>query len=124
MRGFYLDPATHDLTVVSGRLRLVADDEATVQEIRTRLLFFKGDSFVDQREGVPYWEEILAVKGVDINRVRAILRAVIRSVPSVVDVPRLDIQIDRITRRATIDFEARTVRGSVVRSADFGPLLI
>lgn len=124
MRGFFLNPATHDLAVQNGRFRTVSDDEATAQEIKTRLLFFKGESFTDRREGVPYWTEILAVKGVDLNRVKAIIRAVIRSVPAVVDVPRLEIVYDRATRRASVDFEARTVRGSTIRSADFGPLLI
>lgn len=124
MRGLALDPLTHDLSVSAGRFLTVDEDAATVQQIRTRLLFFRGESFTDQREGVPYWEEILAVKGVDLGRVKTLLRGAILNVPSVVDVPILEIELDRSTRRASVTFEARTVLGTVVRSEDYGPLVL
>jgi len=41
-----------------------------------------------------------------------------------VDVPILEIELDRVTRRASVNFEARTVRGSIVRSSDYAPLLL
>ncbi len=124
MRGFKLDLETHDLALDdNGALEFVDGVAATAQEIKTRLLFFKGEGFTDLREGVPYFQEILR-KGVDLGRVRAILRQVIRSVPDVVDVPRVDISLDRVTRAAVVTFEARTRAGAVIRSEDFGPLVI
>lgn len=123
IRGFELDTA-HDLALDSGgRLTFVSDDAATAQEIKTRLLFFRGESFTDAREGVPYFQEILK-KGVSLPRVRAILRQVIQSHPAIVDVPRLDLTLDRGTRIATVVFEARTVRGTTIRSEDYGALEI
>ncbi len=123
MRGLKLD-GDHDLSLDDGgRLEVVDSDEATAQEIKTRLLFFRGESFMDVREGVPYYQEILK-KAPDMARIRAIIRAVILSVPSVIDVPVLEIAHDRATRSATVTWEARTRTGGVVRSADFGPLVL
>ena len=68
MRGFRLvraadigadNPTEHDLYLEGGDLQTIDDSEATAQGIKTRLLFFKGESFEDQREGVPYYQELL-----------------------------------------------------------------
>lgn len=130
VRGFKLDSESHDLSLDDGgRLEYVTDDtqneadEATAQEIKTRLLFFKGESFTDAREGVPYFQEVL-IKGVSPERVRAIVRRVIQSHPSIVDVPVCELSLDRTTRRATVVWEARTVEGRVVRSSDYAPLIV
>lgn len=124
VRGFKLDLESHDLSLDSaGRLEYVDGDAATAQEIKTRLLFFRGEGFTDLREGVPYFQEILR-KGADPARVKAIIRSVIQSVPAIADVPRIDFSLDPATRAATVTFEARTKTGRVIRSEDFGPLVI
>lgn len=124
IRGFALDPLTHDLSLdAAGRLETVEGDAATIQEIKTRLLFFRGECFADLREGVPYFQEILR-KGADPARVKAIVRQVVQSHPEIADVPRITLEIDRATRAASVSFEARTRAGRVLRSEDFGPLVI
>jgi hypothetical protein len=124
MRGVKLDPLTHDLSLdAGGRLETIDGDDATAQEIRTRLLFFRSESFTDQTEGIPFYEEIL-VKGGDLGRVRAIIRAAIASVPAIVDVPIVEVEVDRVTRAAAITWEARTNTGRRISSADFPPLTI
>jgi len=132
MRGFRLtraadlgpaNPIEHDLYLDGGDLDTVDDDTATAQEIKTRLLFFKGESFADLREGIPYFQEILR-KGVDNNRARAIIRQAILSVPAIVDVDSIEFIVDRLTRAATVTWSARTNTGTVVSSGDFGPLLV
>jgi len=124
MRGILLGLESHDLDLdASGRFSGVAGDPATRQEIKTRVLFQQGESFTDQREGTPFFQEIL-IKGYDIARVKAILRRAIASVPAVVDVPILEVAVDPETRRAGVNFEARTIDGGVIRSADFGTLIV
>lgn len=113
------NPVVGDLHLTGGDLSIVDGDDATAQEIRSRLLLFKGSNFVDLREGIPYYQEILA-KGIAPARVRSLLRQAILSHPAVVDVPSLTVSIDRATRSATVTFEARTVEGTVVSSVDFG----
>lgn len=124
MRGFKLDPLTWDLSLDdAGRLEEVDGQEATAQEVTTRLLFFRGECRKDLREGIPYYQEILR-KGVDPARVRAIVRAAIRSVPAVEDVPVVEFSLDRTTREATIRWEARDKTGATIRSEDYGPLVL
>lgn len=130
IRGFYLDPESHDLALDAGGRITFLDganaaqaDAATAQEIKTRLLFFKGENFADAREGVPYFQEILR-KGVALSRVRAIVQRVIRSHPAIVDVPVCTVTLDRVTRAASIVFQARTLAGRLIRSDDFPPLVI
>ena len=120
MRGLRLDPLTHDLVVGS---LTIDGEEATDQEIKTRLLFFKAESFTDRNEGVPWYQEIL-VKGGDLGRVRAIVRATIASVPAVVDVPVVDLTLDAETRELSIYFEARSKDGAIIRSSDYPPLVV
>ena len=123
MRGLRLDPLTHDLAISAHRVETVEGDEATAQEIKTRILFPRSDSFADRNEGLPWWEEIL-VKGADLGRVRAIIRAAIASVPAIVDVTSVEVSLDKRTREATITWEARTNTGRVIRSEDFPPLIV
>lgn len=110
-----------------GRMEWLADpedsDEATAQEIDTRLTFFRGENFLDVREGVPWFQEIL-VKGVDEARVKAIVRQVVASHPAVIDVPTVTFELDRETRAAEIVWEARTTEGRVILSSDFRPLIV
>ena len=123
MRGFKLD-TDHDLALDSGgRFEFVSGDEATGQEVATRLLFFRGENFLDSREGVPYFQEIFQ-KGTDPARVRALIRATIQSVPAIVDVPVCEIVTDPATRRAVCTWSARTNTGTVIRSEDFPPLVL
>lgn len=123
MRGFRLD-TEHDLALdLGGRLVPIEGDEATLQEIKTRLWFFRGQSFTDAREGVPYFQEILK-KGVIPARVRQIIRQVVASHPAIVDVPRIELSIDRQSRQAVVSWEARTLSGSVLKSTDFAPLFV
>ncbi len=125
VRGVRLDAESHDLYIdAGGRLEfLEGGDAATAQEIKTRLQFFQGESFADTREGVPWYQEIL-IKGVDLARVRAIVRQVIQSVPGVLDVPRVDVALDRATRAISIVWTARQAAGRLIRSEDFPPLIV
>ena len=124
MRGLRLDPLTHDLDVAAdGSITTVDGDAATAQEIRTRLLFFRGEAFTDALEGCPWFQEVL-VKGGDLSRARAIVRAAIMSVPAIVDVPTIDLDLDRATRTLSITWEARTNTGRVIRSSDFPALIV
>ena len=124
MRGFKLDLESHDLALdAGGRLEFVDGDAATYQEIKTRILFFKGEGFTDAREGVPYFQEIFQ-KGTDPGRVIALIRATIASVPAVVDVPLCAMSVDRATRAATVTFQARTNTGRVIDSRDYPPLIL
>lgn len=121
----YLDPQTHDLALEGGRLlRAAAGPDQIAQSIKTRLLFWRGESLLDTREGVPYATQILGVKNPDLGRIRGIFLRTIRSVPGVRDVTRIELELDAATRALTVEWVVRTTEGGMVRSEDYGPLLL
>jgi len=121
IRGLRLGP-DHDLTPL---IEWIDDDvdAATVQEIKTRALLWRGENFLDLREGVPYKTEILR-KAPNLARIQEIFRQVILSVPSILDVPDIRASLDHSTRELTIDWTARLRSGIEIHSSDFGPLII
>lgn len=124
MLGLYLDPTTHDLALEGGTLaKIPSREQAIRQQIKTRLLMSRGEYFLDVRQGLPYYREILR-KAPNIPRIRSIFRQAIESVPGVVDVPVLSVTLDPRSRKLSVRFEARALGDLVVSSEDFGPLLI
>ena len=124
------NPVDGDLELVDAQIVLFGDpadvDEfraAVAQDLRTRLNFFKGEWFLDQFEGVPYFENIL-VKAPDPDVIKSIFRGVILSTPHIVSVDNLVLLIDATTREASLEFVANTDDGSVIISADFKPFIV
>lgn len=117
------NPILGDMHLTAGDSTTVEGDVATEQEIRSRLLLFRGSYFLDLREGVPWYQEILR-KGYAPARVRELLRQTIATHPAVIDVPSVVLSVDRATRAASVTFEARTIEGVTIRSEDFGPVTV
>ena len=79
MIGRALD-SNNDLIVEGGRLKIVKDGEEVVQHVRTRLLFYFNEWFLDRLTGVPYFEEIFT-KPVNLSNIESVLKARILSTP-------------------------------------------
>lgn len=105
-----LDPATWDLKVPPN---IVKGAAAIAQRIRVRLLFFKREWFLDQRQGMPYFEAIL-VKNPDLTLVQSIFRRAILATPGVLAIANLRTNFDRATRTFTIDPLEVVITGGVV----------
>ena len=117
------NPVLNDLHLTAGTSTPVDGDVATAQEIRSRFLLVRGSYFLDLREGLPLFQEILK-KGYVPGRVRQIVRDLLLTHPAIVDVVRVTFDVDRATRQAEITWIARTTTGRIVRSEDFGPVLL
>jgi hypothetical protein len=120
------NPVLRDLHLVGGDAEILGEGdelEATAQEVGSRLLLFRGSYFLDLREGVPWYQEILG-KGASTPRIREILRQTIQGHPAVADVLSVDVGLDRTTRAATVSWEARTIEGLIVRSEEHGPVTV
>jgi hypothetical protein len=56
---FYLDPTTHDLDVSGFDIKTTPDTTAALlQRLKVKLMFFKGEWFLNTNFGVPYFQEI------------------------------------------------------------------
>lgn len=95
------------LVFVSGRA-------AVEQAVRIRLLMFAGEWFLNQDIGVPYFEELIgdASKRPGVEaRARAAFAAAILDAPGVLEIKRLEVNINKDTRRMTVTWEATCAFG-------------
>ena len=114
-----LDPVTGDMALP---VRMLRGIEAIAQRIRVRFRWFKGEWFLDQRQGVPYFEDIL-VKAPDPILINFIFRRVLLSIPGVKAVAKFSAVLDRATRILTVDFEA-VLDDNTVLTATAEPFII
>lgn len=105
----------------SGQLEWIGGDitdqedysRMVLQRIRCRLLFVKGEWYLDQRQGTP-WREKIWVKGVTEDTVRRVIREVVVKTPGVQSLNSLEVSIDKQTRTASISLTATSDLGTVV----------
>jgi hypothetical protein len=93
------------------------------QRLTVRLNFFRGEWFLDQREGTPYYETIL-VKSPSDRIIRAVFGQVIRGTEGVAALEKFSYVINSRTRSLSINFQAKLVDGSTLRSTDFQPFVV
>jgi hypothetical protein len=102
-----------------GDLQWITGAEAIAQHVWIRLRFFLGEWFLDEREGVPYWERIL-VANPDQVAITEAFRRTVAETPGIVSVEKCNVTIDRQTRKLAADIEATTSDGTTLTSEDFG----
>lgn len=71
-RDLQIDPDTRDLILANGDLVLVKDGAAIRQEAQIRMGFFLGEWFLDQTQGVPYFQDIF-VKAPNLSAIKTVL---------------------------------------------------
>lgn len=94
-----------DLDVTDGEVTLVIDEEAIAQHLKIRLRTYRGEWFLDTREGIPYKEFIL-VKNPNRLIVESIFREVIVGTPGIKSLNSFSLDIDGTTRALTLSFTA------------------
>ena len=110
----YVDPIAHDLVIdpVTG-IRMTADViEDAAQRIKVRLLIFLGEWVLDNREGTPYFQQILTKTSK--AAVDAIFRAKIKEDPLVLEVLSLESTFDSASRFYSLSFSVSLVSGETV----------
>lgn len=118
------NPIVGDLMLSSGDL-VWLDDFAleTAQRLTVKFSFFKGEWFLDRRQGTPYYQELL-VKEPDRNTARGVFRRIILSDPGVAEVISLTLSEPDAERQAEVVFSARLKNGVTLRSTDHGPFIV
>lgn len=121
MASFALNAATGDLDFTGNRLQIVYDDDAIIQQIRTRLRLSLGEWFRDLSAGTDWIGSILG-KHDDVTR-RAELRSRIQGTPGVETVVRLEMSFDARTRKLSAAALVRLTSGRLedVRFEDLTP---
>jgi hypothetical protein len=119
VRGLKVDPATGDLAHDGKRLQLVEDIDAIAQSLRTRLGFFRGEWFLDEAFGLPYFQTILGVK-VPQSVILEEFRKVIVATRGVRTLDKLELQRIGTTRAFTLRFSVSTDLGDLVLAVPVG----
>lgn len=102
-----LDPSTHDLQFVSGQLVLLDPNsyEARAQKLKTRILFVRGEWFLDPSKGIAYFEDVF-IKNPDLAVVKSHYVNTILDTPGVTGIKSLDAVFNRAERTYYLDFVA------------------
>ena len=111
MIGRALDPISHDIFLSGPNIATISDLDKTVQSIKTRLLFFVGEWFLDLDAGTPYFQEIFK-KPPNLDNIESIIKTRILRTEGVNTIISFDIDFNSNARGVTIQFEANTVYGS------------
>jgi len=99
-------------------LDLVDGTDAIAQDVSTRLQTFLGEWYLDERIGMPYFQQILGKKP-RLALVRSIYNDAILSTPGINTVNDLELDYESGTRTLRVAFRADTISGSLVYGKEF-----
>lgn len=117
------NPNVGDLYLENGTIRLTDGlAEEVSQTLRVSLLLFKGEWFLDETQGVPYWQSILGVK-TPLSIVQQIFRNAILAVPGVKTINSFTFRT-LADRTVSLDFACTLVDDTVLRSSDYAPFIV
>lgn len=82
-----------DIVIEGFDLKLTDNETSLTQLLKQELLTFKGDWFLDQDKGLPYYQDILGQRN-SIDSVRAIFIEAIKSVSGVKEIVDLELNLN------------------------------
>jgi hypothetical protein len=95
-----------DIAIIKNDLLLTIEAQTIEQRIRQELLTFKGEWFLDEELGIPYFKEILGSKN-SIETIKNIFVNAIQNIDGVAELIKLDIQLETLKRIVSIEFSVR-----------------
>lgn len=106
-----------DLLLLDGDLVLTADADSRganniLQNILQRMSFFLGEWFLDNTQGLPWFQQIL-VKGPDQSKIDAIFQNAIMGTPGVTQLLSYTFTPNTTARTLNVTFVAMTTSGKV-----------
>lgn len=107
-----LNQKTHDLVIDSFDLVLVDGLDLIRQRLKQRLLTVRGEWFLNEEIGLPWFAEINA-KGTPEGRIRALLIEEITETEGVLSLDRFELDYNARTRTMLVQFEVTATAGRV-----------
>lgn len=102
-----------DLELVNGTTRIIRDGAYARQRVSVSLDFFLAEWFLDTKQGMPYFRDVL-IKNPNSDTIRSVFKRRILQTPGIVSVDRLAVTLDTTARVAHIDFEATYKDGTTI----------
>ena len=114
MSDIALDLTTQDIEVFGTDLRVLSEQsEATTQRLKIRLLFFRGEWFLNIDYGIPYYEEIYT-KNVTQAAVDNIFRDQILDTEGVTSITSFESTFDKGSRAYSLTFSCLAESGEII----------
>ena len=104
-----LDEQSHDLDLDGGDAKMQI---SRPQGVKIRLLFFRGEWFLDVSKGIPYFQSVF-VKNPNLDHVRTLYRREILDAPGVDNLLSLILDFDAQTRELDVSWEADSDQGRI-----------
>lgn len=106
----------HDLAIVDYDLALTGESQITAQRIKQRLVVFRGEWFLDNDLGLPYFDEILG-KNKSTSRIEAIYINAIQEIEEVAEILALSVTQDTQSRILTVNFRVRDIYDNIIEDS-------
>lgn len=121
----FLSTSTGDLDLTQGLRRTSTMPQYVGQRLRQNLSFFLGEWFLDQRQGLPYWKQIIGQR-FDQALIEQIFRKACLATAGVARVERLRVAFSARTRVLSVPSLIVICNdGSKITQADLGnPFII
>jgi hypothetical protein len=116
-KSLFLDPGTHDIVFKNGSIQFTSEGEITLQKIKTKLLFFSGDYFLNENAGVDYLKYVFE-KGVSDESIQNLFISVFQKIPEITEI--IDLKIERQSmdqksdQKVFISFKVKDRNGEIL----------
>jgi hypothetical protein len=120
----FAQTVTGDLDISTGNLRIERDlAQTTAWKLTNLFSFFKGEWFMDTRQGVPYFQYVF-ITNPNLPVIGTIFNRVARSAPGVATVRAMNLAFTPRTRFLNASFEAVTNSGAVIVGGPGIPFIV
>jgi hypothetical protein len=107
--------SSNDLIIENGSFKLVSDAAEVIQHVRTRLLFYMAEWFLDTNAGVPWLQQIF-IRPTNLGNIESILKQTILQTPGILLLSEFEMDyIGGNDRLLHVIFSAETEFGQINR---------
>ena len=108
----------NDIFIRNGSFATVTDGSQVLQHVRTRLLFYLGEWFADNRAGTPWFEEVF-IKPFNVANTENVIKSRIANTPDLQSIIEFSMAVPNpADRQLIVSFSAETTFG-VIDSSEF-----
>jgi hypothetical protein len=102
----------NDIFIKDGRFAVTDEAAEVLQHVRTRLLFYLEEWFLDLNSGTPWFQNIFT-RPLDLAEAESIIKSRILNTPGVLKLTSFVFNFDSNTRQGDIVFSAETTYGTI-----------
>jgi len=105
--------SNNDIFIRNGSFTTIKEGGQVTQHVRTRLLFYLGEWFADNRAGTPWFQEVF-IKPFNIGAVETIIKSRIANTPELDQITEFSMSLPNpADRKLQVSFSAETTFGTI-----------